>query len=383
MPRKGENIYKRKDGRWEGRYIRNRINGKAKYGYVFARSYKEVKNKLNDAKAKASLASNASSVSENTSGLVICPFSRVSDEWLQANKAHWKESSTVKYINILNNHLLPEFGQRNIMDIARTDIQTYISKLLTSGGKNNVGLAPKTVNSIISVMKNVFEYATETKGCTLITFKGLNVKQPQKQMRILSQAEQSMLTEHLLQESSSTAIGILLSLYTGLRVGEVCALKWEDISFRDNYIHVHKTMQRIQVKGNPDHKSEIIISSPKSACSVRDVPIPDKLLLMLQERQNAPNTYFLTGKTTLYVEPRTMQNRFKSTIKKAGIAPANFHALRHTFATRCIELGFDIKSLSEILGHASVNITLNRYVHPSMELKQKNMNMLSDLLAVK
>ena len=142
-------------------------------------------------------------------------------------------------------------------------------------------------------------------------------------------------------------------------------------------------MQRIQVKGNSDHKSEIIISAPKSECSVRDVPIPDKLLLMLQKRQNAPYTYFLTGKTNLYVEPRTMQNRFKSTIKKAGIALANFHALRHTFATRCIELGFDIKSLSEILGHASVNITLNRYVHPSMELKQKNMNKLSDLLAVK
>jgi len=253
--------------------------------------------------------------------------------------------------------------------------------LLTSSRRNNAGLAPKTVNSIISVMKNIFEFTAETKQCALISFNGLNVKQPQKQMRILSQAEQSLLTEYLLKESSNTGIGIFLSLYTGLRVGEVCALKWEDISFRDNCIHVHKTMQRIQVKSNSDHKSEIIISAPKSAYSVRDVPIPDKLLLMLQERQNAPNTYFLTGKTTLYVEPRTMQNSFKSIIKKTGIAPANFHALRHTFATRCIELGFDIKSLSEILGHASVNITLNRYVHPSMELKQKNMNMLSDFIS--
>ena len=381
MPRKGENIYKRKDGRWEGRYIRDRINGKAKYGYVFAHSYKEAKIKLNDAKAR--ITSSSSIVSVITPELLICSFSRVSDEWIQANKPKWKESSTVKYINILNNHLLPEFGKRNITDISRTDIQAYISKLLTSGGRNNAGLAPKTVNSIISVMKNIFEYASESKGCKLITFKGLNIKQPQKQMRILSQVEQSILTEYLLKESSSTNIGILLSLYTGLRVGEVCALKWEDISFRDKCIHVHKTMQRIQVKGNLDHKSEIIISTPKSECSVRDVPIPDKLMLMLQKRQNAPNTYFLTGMTNLYVEPRTMQNRFKSTIKKAGIAPANFHALRHTFATRCIELGFDIKSLSEILGHASVNITLNRYVHPSMELKQKNMNMLSDLLAVK
>lgn len=381
MPRKGENIYKRKDGRWEGRYIRDRVNGKAKYGYVFAHSYKEVKIKLTN--AKALLASNTSATPVIASELLICSFSRASDEWIQANKSQWKESSTVKYINILNNHLLPEFGQRNITDIARTDIQAYISKLLMIGGRNNTGLAPKTVNSIISVMKNIFEFAAETKQYTLISFNGLNVKQPQKQMRILSQTEQSLLTEYLLEESGNTDIGILLSLYTGLRVGEVCALKWEDISFRDRCIHVNKTMQRIQVNDNADHRTEIIISAPKSECSVRDVPIPDKLLLMLQECQNAPNTYILTGKATLYVEPRTMQNRFKSTIKKAGIAPANFHALRHTFATRCIELGFDIKSLSEILGHASVNITLNRYVHPSMELKQKNMNMLSDLLAVK
>lgn len=381
MPRKGENIYKRKDGRWEGRYIRDRVNGKAKYGYVFAHSYKEVKIKLTDAKTR--LASNTSVAPAIASELLICSFSRASDEWIQANKSQWKESSTVKYINILNNHLLPEFGQINITDIARTDIQAYISKLLMIGGRNNTGLAPKTINSIISVMKNIFEFAAETKQYTLISFNGLNVKQPQKQMRILSQTEQSLLTEYLLEESGNTDIGILLSLYTGLRVGEVCALKWEDISFRDRCIHVNKTMQRIQVNDNADHRTEIIVSAPKSECSVRDVPIPDKLLLMLQEHQNAPNTYFLTGKTTLYVEPRTLQNRFKSTIRKVGIAPANFHTLRHTFATRCIELGFDIKSLSEILGHASVNITLNRYVHPSMELKQKNMNMLSDLLAVK
>lgn len=163
----------------------------------------------------------------------------------------------------------------------------------------------------------------------------------------------------------------------------MCALKWEDVSFDDKYIHVHKTMQRIQTLNGSDAKTVVIISKPKSDCSIRNVPIPDRLLSIMLDYQKAPDTYILTGMKNLYVEPRTMQYRFKSIIKKAGIAPANFHALRHTFATRCIELGFDIKSLSEILGHASVNITLNRYVHPSMELKQKNMNMLSDLLAVK
>lgn len=202
-------------------------------------------------------------------------------------------------------------------------------------------------------------------------------------MRILSTTEQNNLNEYLLKNPENTSLGILLSLYTGLRVGELCALKWEDVSFDDKYIHVHKTMQRIQTLNGSDAKTVVIISKPKSDCSIRNVPIPDRLLSIMLDYQKAPDTYILTGMNNLYVEPRTMQYRFKSIIKKAGIAPANFHALRHTFATRCIELGFDIKSLSEILGHASVNITLNRYVHPSMELKQKNMNMLSDLLAVK
>ena len=142
-------------------------------------------------------------------------------------------------------------------------------------------------------------------------------------------------------------------------------------------------MQRLQTKHNQDKKTEIVISSPKSVCSIRAVPRPSELFRLMQVQKGKPYSYILTGKINIYVEPRTMQNRFKSIIRKCGIADANFHSLRHTFATRCIELGFDVKSLSEILGHASINITLNRYVHPSMDLKMKNMNMLSDFLAVK
>lgn len=380
MPRKGENIYKRKDGRWEGRYIKDRVNGKAKYGYVFAHSYKEVKELLS--KAKSNVAVIPVSI-DRSSNLTVYSFSDISHEWIELNRSQWKNSSLTKYINILNNYLLPRFGQCNMLDISREEVASYISKLLVKGGYCGTGLAPKTVNSIISVMKNIFEYASVNKNLSLIGFKGLNAKQNQKPMRILSTTEQNNLNEYLLKNPENTSLGILLSLYTGLRVGELCALKWEDVSFDDKYIHVHKTMQRIQTLNGSDAKTVVIISKPKSDCSIRNVPIPDRLLSIMLDYQKAPDTYILTGMKNLYVEPRTMQYRFKSIIKKAGIAPANFHALRHTFATRCIELGFDIKSLSEILGHASVNITLNRYVHPSMELKQKNMNMLSDLLAVK
>ena len=142
-------------------------------------------------------------------------------------------------------------------------------------------------------------------------------------------------------------------------------------------------MQRLQQLDGGEKKTKVVITTPKSECSIRTIPLPDSISQLLQKNRKGDETFFLTGMREKYVEPRTMENRFKKVLMKAGIDEANFHALRHTFATRCIELGFDIKSLSEILGHASVNITLNRYVHPSIELKQKNMNMLSDLFAVR
>ena len=141
-------------------------------------------------------------------------------------------------------------------------------------------------------------------------------------------------------------------------------------------------MQRLQCPESSENKTKILITNPKSDSSVRRIPIPDELFNLITQYSFSENAYFLTGTSKQYIEPRNMPNKFKNAIKDCGIEHANFHALRHTFATRCVELGFDIKSLSEILGHSSVNITLNRYVHPSMELKQQNMNKLSELLAV-
>ena len=151
----------------------------------------------------------------------------------------------------------------------------------------------------------------------------------------------------------------------------------------EQYIYVHRTLQRLQNKDNEIQRTSILISEPKSQCSIRKIPIPNELFQLILSMKQPSNTYFLTGRTQVFVEPRTLQNRFKVIIKQCNIKDANFHCLRHTFATRCVELGFDVKSLSEILGHANVNITMNRYVHPSMELKQKNMNLFSDLFSVK
>lgn len=380
MPRRGENIYKRKDGRWEGRYIKGRSDGKAQYGYVFARTYNEVKHKLNAAKEVIQNLSESSPAQTQDSDEI---FSEVAWKWLESQCPQLKQSSIVKYTNILNLYLLPAFAEKEIAEISRDEVSAFGNMLLTFGGKDKNGLSPKTVNSVLSVMKNIFDYAEQVKGLTVANIKNVSVKQPQRNLRIFSRAEQQRLNEYLCDNLDFCNLGILVCLYTGLRIGEICALKWGDISFDEQYIYVHQSMQRIQTLSEAKAKTEVIVAPPKSDCSIRKVPIPDNVFKLLETCQKNKDVYLLSGSSIGYIEPRTMQYRFQQVIKQCKIDDANFHTLRHTFATRCVELGFDIKSLSEILGHASVNITLNRYVHPSMELKQKNMNMLSQLFAVK
>ena len=255
--------------------------------------------------------------------------------------------------------------------------------MLLSEENDKPALSPKTVSSIMCVLKNIFDYAAHVKQYVTVDLRGISIKQPQRQLRVLSLSEQHTLSAYLCENLNLYNLGILICLYTGLRVGEICALRWEDVNFEEKAIYVHQTMQRLQCTESDKNKTQILISNPKSNSSVRRIPIPDELFNFIDQYRFPDNAYFLTGTSKQYVEPRNMQNKFKKVLKDCGIENANFHALRHTFATRCVELGFDIKSLSEILGHSSVSITLNRYVHPSMELKLQNMNKLSELLAVK
>lgn len=373
MPKQSKNIYLRKDGRWEGRYPKGRKDGKIQYGYVINKSYEETVRRLDE------VSQQFNDGKENASE----SFKSVSEEWLQVLIPELKASSIAKYSNTIHSYLTPKFGIKNISDISRSDVMLFSKDLLTSGGIKGKGLAPKTVNSTLSVLKNIFEYARREKIFRVAEISDISVKQPQKPMRILSRNEQQRLSQFLLGDLSPCHLGILLCLYTGLRLGEICALKWDDICISEKYLYVHKTMQRIQVPSLSGKKTQVIIQAPKSDCSIRVIPIPCEMLNILLSSQKSADAFLLTGLVHSYMEPRSMENHFKTVAKKCDINDVSFHTLRHTFATRCVELGFDVKSLSEILGHASVNITLNRYVHPSMELKQKNMDMLSDLLITK
>ncbi|RGH82316.1 MULTISPECIES: tyrosine-type recombinase/integrase [Lachnospiraceae] len=375
MPKKGENIYKRKDGRWEGRYIKSRtVSGKIIYGYVYARSYRETKEKL---KTKSIL---CSSQVTNKNDLA---FSCLASEWFESIKLHTKISTQNKYYNMLTNYILPEYGNQPFNAITYDFIETHCKFLLESGGRKGNGLSPKTVNDVLAIIRNISKFAIRKGIYVACDAASVQIRQNIKPMRILSNAEQSQLCEHILKNPEACSIGILVCLFTGLRIGEICALRWEDISFSEQSIYIHHTLQRIQIHQGNKAKTEVVMTTPKSPCSIRKIPLPDEIAKILILNQKSSSGYVLTNDDYKFIEPRTMQNKFKKILKAAGIENANFHALRHTFATRCVELGFDVKTLSEILGHATVNITMNRYVHPTYEMKKKNMQKLSGLLAVK
>lgn len=385
MPKKGENIYKRKDGRWEGRYIKTRTtDGKAVYGSVYASTYREVKTKLMAAVAAISETIQAE-VSNSIPKVDSDQFGSVAAEWLEDIRPQVKESTYNKYRNLLESYILPEFRDAILCSITQESIKSHCDGLLLQGGQRKTGLSAKTVSDVLSVIRSVLRFAAKMGKPVSFDVRSIRIKQSVTQMRVLSRSEQDRLYQHLSSDLNPANIGILVCLFTGIRIGEVCALQWDDISLSEQTIYVHQTMQRVQNKQETDvtAKTRVIVTTPKSACSIRTIPIPDVLTEYIIRHKTSAAGYFLTNSCLDYMEPRVLQMRFKQVLKKCSVEGANYHSLRHTFATRCIELGFDVKSLSEILCHASVNITMNRYVHPSMDLKRENMRRLSDLIAVK
>ena len=252
MSRRGENIYKRKDGRWEGRYIKSHENGKIHYGYVYGKTYREVKQKI-----ISSAQNTVVPVVHDVSELPTGTFGATALEWLAVSRNQLKESSYVKYNTIINNHLLPVFGDCQISDITRNDISQF-SNLLLSEDNNMPALSPKTVSSIMCVLKNIFDYAAQVKQYATVDLRGVSIRQPQRQLRVLSLSEQQTLTAYLCENLNLYNLGILICLYTGLRVGEICALRWGDVNFEEKAIYVRQTMQRLQCTESSENKTQIV-----------------------------------------------------------------------------------------------------------------------------
>lgn len=367
MPRKGENIYKRKDGRWEGRYIKNRDKKhKAVYGYLYGRTYTEVKDKLKQVK-----------LSNVTNSVPTISFGQIVDSWFQNKRLCVKESTLAHYKTIIDKHILPLLGEYDISTIDTDTVQQYMNELIDDG------YASKTASDILTVIKSILKYVS-CKGvehnCDLSI---VALKNQKSDIQTLTLFEQRKLCDYLITNINNRNFGILLCLYTGIRIGELCALKWSDIDVREKFLKIEKTMIRIRDNCSiqKDCKTKVIITPPKSEDSVRTIPISNFLFSIIKKLRRNPNAYILTGACDNFLEPRNMQYYFKTVLKKCGLRDVKFHILRHTFATRCVENGFEIKSLSEILGHSSIKITLDRYVHSSMDLKRKNMDKLNFLSA--
>lgn len=375
MARKGENIYKRKDGRWEGRYVKTRTENKIiQYGFVYAQSYREVKSKIRQILV----------VGEKDEGiLLVDTFQKVAEEWLDSIRVQIKESSYAKYSSMVRNHIIPQLGNIPLSKLTVDQLEGFVNEQLASGKKNGEQLSPKTVKDIFSIIKLILDWASRQKHMMICQPERVRIKARERDVEILSLGCQKQLEGYLLPLNDRISDGILLSLYTGIRVGELCALKWENILLEEGILQIRYTLQRIpnidfKEGDSVAKKTKVIRTSPKSSCSNRDIPLPDFILQRLKKiHKVSKDAYFLTGSHTSWIEPRCMNNYYKRILRQCGIAESKYHILRHTFATRCIEKNFDVKALSEILGHASVNITLNRYVHVSMDQKRKNMNMLT------
>ncbi len=297
--------------------------------------------------------------------------------WMQKKKDYIKESTYSNYSNIISNHIIPELGNIKLSNLNNKLIQEYlINKYKTGRLDGNGGLSYKTIRDIIAVVKSSLKYAIKEEMINNINLDFTYPKIANKdKIYIMPKKDQERLITYIKQDENTRSLGILLALYSGIRIGELCALQWKDIDFKNNILHINKTLQRIYIKDNKESVSKIIITNPKTHNAERDIPLNKGFAHILKKHQTESNNYILSN-CDKWIEPRTYRRYFKKCLDKAKIGQINFHGLRHTFATNCIKLGVDYKTVSELLGHANVNITLNLYVHPQMSQKKKCIDLI-------
>jgi integrase len=349
------NIYHRKDGRFEARYVKGfDTDGKKKYGAVYAKTYTEVKEKLERVTPVMAIKSKATIVNAVTAHL-------------ESIKCQIKPSTQAAYQRHLKNRIKPYFGSMRCDKLTQERLQNFIDTQVESG------LSAVTVQSAFSFFK---------AGLKTVGYTAFAVKLPKKSKSIveyLSLDEQKRLESSAKASGSLNFLTVTLCLYTGLRIGEASGLFWADIDYERRLLKVRRSMQRIESRGVT--KTEIALLPPKTESSVRDIPLPNFLLALLREYHIKSNSDYVLSARGKFVEPRTLQRRFKKLLIAANIKEVNFHALRHTFATRALESNFDVKSLSEIMGHSSAMVTLTKYAHALDKQKRTCMEGLSAVFA--
>ena len=312
MSKRGENIYKRKDNRWEGRYIKGRdAGGKAILGYVYAGSYREVKEKLLAARQKGT---QSRPIKEN--------FGFFCDEWLTLSRNRVKDSTFAKYHNVIARHLKPYFGGWLPQELSTVAIERFSNALLVEG------LSPKTVRDILCVLKSVLHHCRRQSGGGLPDVEIVYPKESKTAMRVLSAEEQNTLVRYLLTDVDTAKFGVLLALFTGMRIGEVCALKWGSISARDGTVAIAETMQRLpNTADDAAAKTKVVVGGTKSDASTRVVPLTDTTMALCERMRREDGAYVLTGETARFMEPRALQYRFAKYVEDCGLEGVNMSKL--------------------------------------------------------
>ena len=292
--------------------------------------------------------------------------------YVQAKKTYLKESTYARYSNLIDNHIKDTIGLKEMSNLTNKDFQLFCDEELAKGTSIIV------IREIILLIKLAIKREAKING-TQPLFIDLDLPSitKKKKIQILSRNDQKSIINYIFENDKQKYSGVILSLLTGLRIGELCALKWTDIDLKKRIIIVNKTLQRICLKGK---ESKITITKPKTQNSDREIPISNALYdFLMSIKPTKRDNYFLTG-TDKYTEPRNYRKIYKTLLKKLKINATSFHALRHTFATRLIENKVDIKTVSELLGHASVNITISIYVHSEFNTKRKAVKTLDSLI---
>lgn len=299
--------------------------------------------------------------------------------WKEENKHFVKESTFATYSVTIENHILPYFGKETLENISHEDNQEFILFLSRKKRKDGMGyLSEKAVKDIMALWLGILGKAEQkghiNLGKVRYQYPSLDTVQNRPGRRrenYLTLNEEFEIMNCLKKQTSLKSLGVILALSTGMRIGEICALRWECIDISRGLVHVNKTLQRIYTKENGVGKSKVIVTSPKSFKSDRYIPVPEKYLTVIKKYQEAPEVYLLTGKEDKFIEPRTLRAYYDRLMENNGIRYVTFHGLRHTFATRLVESGCDYKTISELLGHADINTTFRTYIHSDMDKKRK------------
>lgn len=292
-------------------------------------------------------------------------ISEVISLWKVDKKQYVKKSSFSAYTLLIENHLLPSFGDRR--EILESGVQAFVFQKLEAG------LSQKTIKDILIVLKMILKYGAKNKW---IDYKPFDIQFPTERekydIEVLSRTDQRKIMNYIQEHFTFRNLGVYICLSAGIRIGEVCALTWEDIDIDNGVICVRRTIQRIYTIEDSVRKTELILDTPKTKNSIREIPMSKDLLRMLKPFKRIVNqSFFVLTNDAKPTEPRTYRSYYKNLMKELGMPELKFHGLRHSFATRCIESNCDYKTVSVLLGHSNISTTLNLYVHPNLEQKKK------------